>query len=87
MSYRVAEAAAQDPPARRGALAHDLRGPLNGILAWAQVLENHLDDPPPEVCRALAGIRAGIRDQVRLIERLLEPRRAGAMKRLRAARP
>lgn len=85
MSYREAGAEAQDLAGWRGALAHDLRGPLNGILAWTQVLEDRLDDPPPDVSRALAGIRAGIRDQVRLIERLLEPRHPGAAKR--AARP
>lgn len=85
MSYREAGAEAQDLAGWRGALTHDLRGPLNGILAWTQVLEDRLDDPPPDVSRALAGIRAGIRDQVRLIERLLESRHPGAAKR--AARP
>lgn len=54
------------------AAAHELRNPLNTILAWAQVLEQSISDAPPQVDRALAGIRDGVAKQVRLIEELLE---------------
>lgn len=61
------------------AATHDLRGPLNGIQTWAYVLEHHLQDAPPEVLRALAGIRSSIRDQARLIDALLERPRPTAV--------
>ena len=63
---------------RRGAgrarwriVAHELRSPLNGIKTWAHVLEGEL----PRGRRArrnarLAGIMAGIEQQVRLVEGL-----------------
>ena len=54
--------------------AHELRNPLNTILAWAQVLEQSMPpgERPAPVERALAGIRDGVAKQVRLIEELLE---------------
>lgn len=54
--------------------AHELRNPLNTILAWTQVLEQSMPagDRPAPVERALAGIRDGVAKQVRLIEELLE---------------
>lgn len=54
--------------------AHELRNPLNTILAWTQVLEQSIPsgERPAPVERALAGIRDGVAKQVRLIEELLE---------------
>jgi len=51
-----------------------LRSTLNGIHTWAHLLEDRLrglDDPLAQ--RALDGINAGVRDQVRNIENLLGP--------------
>lgn len=56
-------------------ISHELRSPLNGIQSWSHVLENQLDGPErpnPVAMRALEGIRAGIDQQVRLIEHLLD---------------
>ncbi len=53
-------------------VSHELRSPLNGIQSWAHVLENQLDSENPAVRRALAGIRTGVDQQVRLIEDLLD---------------
>ena len=54
-------------------VAHDLRTPLNAIKTWTLVLEERLGDRDPEVRRALQGILAGVDQQARLIERLLDP--------------
>ena len=56
-------------------LAHALRSPLNGIQSWSQVLEQQLPRRTPMMDRALAGIRTGVDQQVRLIEDLLEAAR------------
>src|ERR1700748_2799859 len=57
--------------------SHDLRGPLNAIHTWAHVLERKLGDADPSLQRALAGIRAGVEQQVELIERIIDtPRMA-----------
>ncbi|CAB3786010.1 hypothetical protein LMG28138_02133 [Pararobbsia alpina] len=57
--------------------SHDLRGPLNAIHTWAHVLERKLGDADPSLHRALAGIRAGVEQQVELIERIIDaPRMA-----------
>jgi signal transduction histidine kinase len=56
-------------------VTHDLRAPLNSIQCWAQVLEQHLPRRTPAVERALAGIRAAIEQQARLIQDLLEQKR------------
>jgi signal transduction histidine kinase len=77
----------------RGTLAlisHELRTPLNLIQSWSHVLENELSrtlteesgrgnaiDASPATQRALAGIRIGVRDQVRLIDQLVDA--SGAM--------
>ena len=59
-----------------GVVAHDLRSPLNGIQSWANVLEMQLKgDAPPLAARALAGIKAGVEEQMRLIEKLLDTTR------------
>jgi K+-sensing histidine kinase KdpD len=57
--------------------SHDLRGPLNAIHTWAHVLERKLGDADASLHRALAGIRAGVEQQVELIERIIDaPRMA-----------
>lgn len=55
-------------------VSHELRAPLNGIQSWAHVLENYLKDATsaPLAQRALAGIKTGVGQQVRLIEDLLD---------------
>ena len=54
-------------------LAHDLRASLNGLRTWSQVLAERLrGHPDPLVARALEGIRAGVDQQVRLIEERIE---------------
>lgn len=70
-------------------ISHELRSPLNAIQSWSHVLENELSrtlsgesgrdvgiDASPAAQRALAGIRIGVRDQVRLIDQLLDASRA-----------
>jgi signal transduction histidine kinase len=52
-------------------ITHDLRTPLNAIKTWTDVLDAQLgahDDPI--VRQALNGIRTGVEQQVRLIEKL-----------------
>lgn len=57
--------------------SHDLRGPLNAIHTWAHVLERKLGEADASVGRALAGIRAGVEQQVALIEKIIDaPRMA-----------
>ncbi|CAJ0786912.1 Sensor histidine kinase RcsC [Ralstonia condita] len=56
-------------------VSHELRSPLNGIQNWTYVLENQLSDGSPLVQRALAGIKTGVEQQVRLIEDLLDATR------------
>jgi signal transduction histidine kinase len=54
-----------------------LRGPLNAIHTWAHVLERKLGETDASVGRALAGIRAGVEQQVSLIEKIIDaPRMA-----------
>lgn len=55
-------------------VSHELRAPLNGIQSWAHILENYVKDATasPLAQRALAGIKTGISQQVRLIEDLLD---------------
>ena len=66
MSERPAPAA----EAPRARLAHELRAALNGITSWTHVLESELGDGGPTVKRAIAGIIAGVEQQVRIIESL-----------------
>jgi PAS domain S-box-containing protein len=73
-------------------VSHELRSPLNGIKSWSHVLENQLKDARPPVKRALAGIRIGVDQQVRLIEDLLDATRVmsgnlGLAKQAVALRP
>jgi len=56
-------------------VSHELRSPLNGIQNWTYVLENQMAGGAPLVQRALAGIKTGVEQQVRLIEDLLDATR------------
>jgi signal transduction histidine kinase len=56
--------------------SHDLRSPLNAMHSWAYVLERQLATADPNLQRALAGIRAGIDQQVKLIDEALDAPRA-----------
>jgi signal transduction histidine kinase/ActR/RegA family two-component response regulator len=53
------------------ALSHELRAPLQPILAWTEVLRRHgsIDDV---TARALEAIRRNVRQQVRLVDDLLD---------------
>ena len=56
-------------------VSHELRSPLNGIQSWSHVLESQLGKPDRAstvATRALEGIRAGIDQQVKLIDHLLD---------------
>jgi PAS domain S-box-containing protein len=55
-------------------VSHELRAPLNGIQTWAHVLENQIKDSgsPGIAQRAIAGIKTGVSQQVRLIDDLLD---------------
>ncbi|MGU7782950.1 sensor histidine kinase [Burkholderia sp. PU8-34] len=56
--------------------SHDLRSPLNAMHSWAYVLERQLAAADPNLQRALAGIRTGIDQQVKLIDDALDAPRA-----------
>ncbi len=57
-------------------VSHDLRGPLNAIHSWGYVLERKIDATDPAAQRALAGIRSGVEQQVKLIEQTVDATRA-----------
>lgn len=57
-------------------LAHDLRGPLNAIHSWAHVLERKLASDDAGVQRALAGVKIGVDQQLRLIEGVIDRTRS-----------
>lgn len=63
------------PAERLAEAAHELRGPLQSLSVWVDLLERQLPEPPPPVARALAGIRKSVDQQARIVETLLEPRR------------
>lgn len=67
-----AEAAARARDEFLAIVSHELRSPLNGIQSWTHVLENSLGQEAGPVRRALAGIKLGVQQQVRLIEDLLD---------------
>jgi signal transduction histidine kinase len=58
-------------------VSHDLRGPLNAIHSWAYVLERKLDANDPAAQRAIAGIRNGVDQQVKLLESIVDTTRVG----------
>jgi len=50
-------------------LSHELRSPMSGIQSWAYVLENTIDrGAAAPVLQALAGIKTGVQQQVRLLD-------------------
>jgi signal transduction histidine kinase len=55
-----------------GQSAHDLRSSLNAIQSWAYVLDRAFDATPAPAQRALDGIRAGMQQQLALIEEMEE---------------
>ncbi len=52
--------------------AHDLRSSLNAIQSWAYVLERAVDQAATPARRALQGVRAGIQQQLTLVEEMEE---------------
>lgn len=56
--------------------SHDLRSPLNGIHSWIYVLESKVGQADPTIARALAGLRTGVEQQVRIIEEVIDATRA-----------
>jgi hypothetical protein len=75
-------------------VAHDLRSSLGAMSTWARVLEDRLRGfPDPIVHRALEGLRAGVSQQVEIIENLLEadavqpPLRSHPMSKRKDAQP
>jgi len=70
-----AEAAALARDEFLAVVSHELRSPLNGIQNWAYVLESQIAGGAPLMQRALAGIKTGVEQQVRLIEDLLDATR------------
>lgn len=57
-------------------VSHDLRSPLNAIHSWAYVLERKIDAADAAAQRALAGIRSGIDQQVKLLEDAVDSTRS-----------
>jgi PAS domain S-box-containing protein len=70
-------------------VSHEMRSPLHSIQTWVHVLENHDFHGEPVVGRALAGIRTGVAQQLRLIEELLDAARvmSGQLRLMKAALP
>lgn len=71
-----AEAAANARDQFLAIVSHELRSPLNGIQNWTQVLQGQMAaEASAPMWRALAGIKNGVDQQVRLIEDLLDAAR------------
>jgi PAS domain S-box-containing protein len=70
---RRIEAALQVRDQYLAVISHELRSPLSGIQSWAYVLERTLDgNATPTLRRALAGIKTGVQQQVKLIDELMD---------------
>ena len=70
---RRAEAALQVRDQFLAVISHELRSPLSGIQSWAYVLERTIDgNAVPTMQRALAGIKTGVQQQVKLIDNLMD---------------
>jgi PAS domain S-box-containing protein len=72
LARQKADAAARSRDQFLSVVSHELRSPLNGIQSWAYVLESQVDTTQPVVQRALAGIKTGVTQQVKLIDALLD---------------
>lgn len=57
-------------------VSHELRSPINAVLAWASILRE--DAPSDDVLRAVEAIEASVRSQSRLVDDLLEVSRIRA---------
>ncbi|MGQ0699309.1 MAG: ATP-binding protein [Panacagrimonas sp.] len=75
-ALELAEAAARARDQFLAIVSHELRSPLNGIQNWANVLEGQMPTDASSLSRrAVAGIKHGVDQQVRLIEDLLDATR------------
>ncbi|WP_293394866.1 PAS domain-containing protein [Nevskia sp.] len=72
---KQAEAAARGRDEFLAIVSHELRSPLNGIQNWAHVLESVPGNGNKLMLRAIAGIKIGVEQQVRLIDDLLDATR------------
>ncbi len=72
---RQAEASARGRDEFLAIVSHELRSPLNGIQNWAHVLESVQGTGNKLMPRAIAGIKTGVEQQVRLIDDLLDATR------------
>ncbi|MDP3294614.1 MAG: PAS domain S-box protein [Nevskia sp.] len=72
---KQAEAAARSRDEFLAIVSHELRSPLNGIQNWAHVLESIQGEGSKLMLRAIAGIKTGVEQQVRLIDDLLDATR------------
>lgn len=70
-----AEAAAAARDQFLAVVSHELRSPLAAIQNWSHVLEHQLQGKASLQHRAVAGIRTGVEQQVRLIDDLLDATR------------
>ncbi|HKY90362.1 MAG TPA: ATP-binding protein [Nevskiaceae bacterium] len=72
----LAEAATRARDQFLAIVSHELRSPLSGIQSWTHVLESHIgQQASPALRRAIAGVRTGVEQQVRLIDDLLDATR------------
>ncbi|WP_295686854.1 PAS domain-containing protein [uncultured Nevskia sp.] len=72
---KQAEASARGRDEFLAIVSHEMRSPLNGIQNWAHVLESVPGNSNKLMLRAIAGIKIGVEQQVRLIDDLLDATR------------
>lgn len=80
---QASDAAALDRDRLLSSLAHELRGPLNSIFGWVQLLQAGRLGPEQQT-RAFDAIARGVQAQTRLLERLRENYRASAAARAKS---